>query len=446
MDETLLIIDDDADMRALIRRALAALSVPIVEAESGEIGLQMAAELAPALVLCDLRLPGLDGNQVLAKLRAELPETLVVMLTAEGSLNSAIQALRDGASDYILKPVQAEALALRVERILKQRREALELSRLRRQVSQQGAGYGFVGQSPAMQEVRRLLDAAAAVKTTVLLIGETGSGKEVVARALHEAGPGKHRPYIAVNCAAVPEHLVESELFGHMRGAFTGADSNKTGLIEEANGGTLFLDEIGDMPLLAQAKLLRVLEERAVRRVGAAKAIAVDIRVIAATHQDLAALVKQGRFREDLLFRLRVLEIRLPPLRERGEDIALLAERFRQEFARELKRNVGGFSNAAMQALLAYRWPGNIRELRNCIERAMLFAREGDIDLQHLPAELQSPTPPISLERLPDNLEQAMRTFERQHIARIIQESASKSEAATRLGVDRSTLYRKLMD
>lgn len=446
MDEALLIIDDDPEMRVLLRRTLAALPLQIIEAASGEAGLQAAAEYLPAVVLCDLRLPGIDGNQVLARLRAELPETLVVMLTAEGSLESAIQALRDGAADYILKPLQPQALMLRIERILMQRRQALELSRLRRQASQQSEQFDLIGDSPPMLEIKRLIAAAGAAKASVLVSGETGSGKEVIARALHQAGPGKNRPFVAVNCAAIPEHLVESELFGHVRGAFTGADTNKAGLIEEANTGTLFLDEIGDMPLMAQAKLLRVLEERAVRRVGAAKATPVDIRVVAATNQNLTALVKVGRFREDLLFRLRVLEIKLPPLRERVADIPLLAERFCREFARELKRNITGFSNIAMQALMAYPWPGNVRELRNCIERALLFVSEGDIDLSALPIELQTLSTPDELPPIwPDNLAAAVRVFERQHINRIILESGSKSKAAKRLGIDRSTLHRKLI-
>ncbi len=363
-----LVVDDDAAMRQMLASLFKDRGYEVSEAASAADAVERAREVEPDTVLSDIRMPGRTGIELVGELRRVRPDTPVILMTAFGSIDSAVEAMRAGAHDYITKPFEPDAVLLTVERALEHRALEEENRRLRRAVDRTSAFGDLIGASPAMREIFALIRKIAHGRSSVLLTGESGTGKEVVARTIHYHGSRAEKPFIPINCTAIPEGLLESELFGHVRGAFTGAHTSKRGLFEKADGGTLFLDEIGDMGLGLQSKLLRVLQDREVRPVGGTQSIVVDVRIIAASNRDLESEIAAGRFREDLYYRLNVIPIQIPPLRERREDVPVLAAAFLDEFAARLGKTVESIEPAAMAALVAYDWPGNVRELRNVVE------------------------------------------------------------------------------
>jgi DNA-binding NtrC family response regulator len=389
-NERILVVDDEKLIRMSLVDELARQGYRVEEAETGGAALAKLAEDEIDLVLLDYRLPDMDGIQVLRDIAARSPDTLVILMTAYSSIENAVQAIKLGAYDYLNKPFDMDEMSVRVKK-------ALETTALRREVRLHAARekeqYGIsriVGKSEAIQRLReQIRRIARSGASTVLIRGESGSGKDVFAKAIHYESERAQRPFVNVTCTAIPENLLESELFGHERGAFTDAKAAKKGLFELARGGTVFLDEIGDMPPVLQAKLLRFLEERHFRRVGGTEDISVDVRIIAATNRDLEAAVRKGEFRPDLYYRLKVIPIEVPPLRERPEDIPLLAQAFIDQIATELRKKVRSISAEALALLEAYPWPGNVRELRNAIERAVILGTGERIEAQDLPAELQ---------------------------------------------------------
>jgi len=373
----ILVVEDNDTLRRGIVRALRDSWDHVEEEASGEAAisrLTRAEETPFDVVLSDLRLPGADGVAVLRAALARESRTTVLLMTAYGSIESAVEAMRAGAFDFVQKPFDLEQLELRVGRALDHRRLLDEVSELRAERRARAAGREVVAESAALRAAVDLAERVAQTRSTVLVTGETGTGKEVIAALVHRFSPRAEGPLVKVNCAALPETLLESELFGHERGAFTGADRQRIGRFEQANGGTLFLDEVGDMSPAIQAKLLRVLQEQEFHRLGGTRALRTDARIVAATNQDLEQEIREGRFREDLFFRLNVIRIHLPPLRERPEDLLALAQRLLGEFSEELGRPLRGFTEGALARLRAHRWPGNVRELRNVIERAVLMA------------------------------------------------------------------------
>ncbi len=383
-----LIVEDKPALRAMLSRLLADRHTVDVAADGAE-GLSRVEAGAYDLVITDVRLPGADGFAVLDRVRALSPETEVILMTAYATVAAAVEAVKAGAYDYIAKPFEPDALLLKVERALERR--ALRARARQAEAALARAGLDdeeMLGDSPAMRQVRTLIERVAGLDVTVLLTGESGTGKELAARAIHRAGRGG-RPFVAVNCGAIPAQLLESELFGHAKGAFTGADTARTGLFEEAADGTLFLDEIGDMPLDLQVKLNRTLQEYTWRRVGEARERRLRARIIGATHRDLKAGIEAGRFREDLYFRLAVYPIALPPLRERGDDLFALAARFLATAARRFGRPVEGFTADALEALAGHRWPGNVRELAHAVERAVIVADGQRIAAADLPESVR---------------------------------------------------------
>ncbi|HSA21513.1 MAG TPA: sigma-54 dependent transcriptional regulator [Myxococcota bacterium] len=441
----ILVVDDERLIRWTLVQALGELGHEVSEAADGAAALAQVAAEAPDLVILDIRLPGLGGLEVLQALRREHPETSVVMISAHGTLETAVEAMKLGAADYIRKPFQAADVQHTVSRLLTSQRAERERDLV---LGREARSYGLeslVGVSDSMQQVRGLIaQLSAAGASTVLVEGESGTGKGLVARLLHYTGPRGRKPFVEVSCTALAEGLVESELFGHERGAFTDAKARKQGLLELADGGTVFLDEIGDMPLAAQAKLLRAMEDRLFKRVGGVRDIRVDVQVVAATHRDLGQAVAEGRFREDLYYRLAVVRIALPPLTAHREDIPLLAEAFIRHYNRELGRSLTGVSPAALSLLGAYRWPGNVRELRNVIERAVLLGTHPELQPEDLPAGIAQPTahePHASgLSSLPPS-GLSMQEVERGLILRALQaEGGNQTHAARRLGISRDTL------
>jgi len=383
MAQKILVVDDEKLIRWTLEQHLVKEGYEVVTADSAERGLQLIAEEAPDLVLLDNRLPEMSGLELLDKLNIQERGLMVIMITAYGLVETAVKAMKLGAYDYISKPFNLEEITFVI-------RKALEAGSLRRQVKQlRGRVDTIIGETEQMERVKGLIiKIAKSDATTVLIQGESGTGKELVAKAVHYTSTRADKPFMAINCAALPVTLLETELMGHEKGAFTDAKAAKKGLFELADGGTLFLDEIGDMDLSMQAKLLRVLEEKSFRRVGGVKDIKVDVRVISATNQDLGTAMSEGKFRKDLYYRLQVVPIMLPPLRERGSDVLLLARHYMDHFNKECHKSVRGLTPEAEQILLAYQWPGNVRELKNVIERAMIFEVEDEILPEHLPQEL----------------------------------------------------------
>jgi len=378
-----LVVEDAASLRRGIVRALEESWGDVHEAESGDGAIAHLADREHEpydVVVTDMRLPGADGMAVLRAARDRDTRTAVLLMTAFGSIESAVEAMRIGAFDFVQKPFALEQLEARVARAVEHARLLREVSSLRAERAQRFAPRQVVGSSPALRAALELALRVAATRSTVLVTGETGTGKELIAGLVHGASPRANGPFVSVNCAALPETLLESELFGHERGAFTGADRTRIGRFEQANGGTLFLDEIGDMSPMTQAKLLRVLQEQEFQRLGGTRAIRTDARIVTATHHDLEQAIRDGRFREDLYFRLNVIRIHLPPLRERPDDVEALARHFLAEFGRDLGRPRRGFARDALAAIRAHPWPGNVRELRNAIERAVLMADGDSID------------------------------------------------------------------
>jgi DNA-binding NtrC family response regulator len=434
----LLVIDDDAVTRELLTEVLQSEGYAVDACDSGACALERAERQHFDLAVTDVRMPGMDGIAVTRALKARDPAMQVIVMTAFGSVETAVEAIRHGAFDYVSKPMNLEEIKSTVRRALAERRLGDE-----RGNGGDGAGEHdgvIVGRSPAMVEVYRTLARVAASRSTVLIEGESGTGKELIASALHRHSGRASDRFVAVDCGSLTDTLLESELFGYVRGAFTGAVGEKKGLFEEASGGTIFLDEIGDIGAPMQAKLLRVLQEYEIKRVGGQEWIKVDVRVVAATNRNLEHLVQQGSFREDLFYRLKVVTITLPPLRERREDIPLLAEHFLRRYAQRNGKNISHLSDEAMVLLMDYPWPGNIRELEHCIERAVTLASGTVLTPDDLAPELHS-TLEATLHRGTPTLEEVKRRY----LAHVIAETGGNiSRAATILGVDRRSLYRML--
>jgi DNA-binding NtrC family response regulator len=444
--DSVLIIDDEKNIRALLMRVLAEERLDVHAAGSAAEGLQVAEEVDPDVILLDLRLPDASGLDVLKTLKARHPEAAVLMVTAFGQVESAVEAMKGGAADYIEKPFQAlDKLRLAVARALQEVKSRREILRLH---AQQGRKYGveqLVGSSPEMKRLRELVaHLARSEAQTILVLGESGTGKELVAKGLHYGGSRHEMPFVEVNCAAITETLFESELFGHEKGAFTDARSAKKGLLELADRGTLFLDEVSEMSLGSQAKFLRVLQDRVFRRVGGTRDIKVDLRIVAATNRPLDAFVKEGRFREDLFYRLNVIPLTLPPLRDRLEDVGPLARHFLAECNAAFHKSIKAISPQAEALLESYHWPGNVRELKNLIERLVILAASDRIEVSDLPPPVGGRTGAAVPAPGPDGL-RTLEEVERAYILQVIDRlEGNKSRAAQVLGISRQTLRRKV--
>jgi two-component system response regulator AtoC len=437
---TVLVVDDDRATCRLLQETLAREAFQVEIAESGKEALEKAGSCLFDVVLADVRMPDLSGLEVLRALRQVGPETVVIMMTAFGSIETAIEAIKEGAYDYISKPFKLEDVKLTVQRALDHKRLLRENLRLRQELKAQHRLENIVGRSAPMLEVYKIVARVASSSSTVLIQGESGTGKELIARAIHYNSPRADQPFVVVDCGALAETLLESELFGHVKGAFTGAIADKKGLLAEADGGTCFLDELGDVGPTVQAKLLRFLQEREIRRVGGREAIKLDVRVIAATNKDLETLVQAGKFREDLFYRLSVVSITLPPLRERQEDIPLLAEYFLHKYALQNQKAISHISPEAVALLRAHRWAGNVRELEHVIEQAVALTSNPVLLPEDLPPKLRACTP---LESPAGERLWTLREGIKRHIQSVLrQANGNKKLAAQLLGINRRTLYR----
>jgi two-component system, NtrC family, response regulator HydG len=386
----ILVVDDEESARTALEKLLRQEGYEVACAETGKAALELVSERAPDAVVTDLNMPEMDGLQLLGELQKRDRLLPVIMVTASTDLSSAVAAMRSGAEDYLTKPIDFDALTVCIERVLERRDLRFEAENLRRQVRERDSEglQGLTGTSTAMQKVYRMARQVAPAKATVLITGESGTGKGELAKAIHALGSRAKAPFMTLQCAALAESLLESELFGHEKGSFTGADRRRAGRFEQANGGTLFLDEIGEIPMATQVKLLRVLQEKTFERVGGNEPIQVDVRLIAATNRDLAADVREGRFREDLYYRLNVVHIEMPPLRVRGADVLVLADHFLRRFCAENHKRIDGFTDRARAKIVGHRWPGNVRELENAIERAVVLCTGSIIDEEDLPVDV----------------------------------------------------------
>jgi len=441
-----LVVDDDRGMCEMLAAGLGKLGFAVTWRTAAAEALDVLAASEVDVVVTDLNMRGMNGIELCERIVANRPDLPVIVITAFGSLESAVAAIRAGAYDFVTKPLDVDALALALGRAVQHRTLREEVKRLRR-VVEETRWYGeLLGTSPAMQRVYSLLDRIVDSSASVLITGESGTGKELVARTLHQRSARRAGPFVGVNCTAMPEALLESELFGHARGAFTDARSARKGLFLQAHGGTLFLDEVGDLPLALQPKLLRALQERKVRPVGSDEEVAFDARIVAATNRDLESAVEEGRFREDLYFRINVIHVPLPPLRARGGDVLLLAQHFIDHHAAQAGRRVIGLSPAAAERLVAYTWPGNVRELQNCIERAMALTQYERIAVEDLPEKIRRYHRSQVLIASDDPSELVpLEEVERRYILRVMEAvGGNKTLAAQVLGVGRKTLYRKL--
>ena len=431
----ILIVDDEKNIRRTLRMVLEGEGYEVREAETGEEALRLAGEALPDVVLLDVRLPGMDGHATLEKLRDKVgPEVAVIMISGHATIADAVQATKTGAFDFLEKPIDRERLLVSVRNALEHR--TLQ-SRVQELESRLDASTEMLGESPPMQRIFKEIQKVAPTKGRVLITGESGTGKELIARAIHRLSPRAKGPFVKVNCAAIPSELIESELFGHEKGAFTGAIRRKKGRFELAQEGTLFLDEIGDIPPATQVLLLRFLQDHCFERVGGELTIEADVRVVAATNKDLYREVQEGRFRDDLYYRLNVITIHLPPLRERKEDIPALSQHFLEKYNLKEHKRILRFSADAMQTLMDFDWPGNVRQLENAVSHAVILAQGEDIRRRHLPRFLKEG----SEEALPTSLAETERLL----ILRVLKEVGwNKHEAARRLRVSRSTLYSKI--
>jgi DNA-binding NtrC family response regulator len=444
---SILVVDDEKEMRQLLQDILEEDHYRVVRASDGQEALAHMESEKFLVVVTDLRMKGLDGLGLLEQVIHKHPESNVIMMTAFGTVESAVEAMKQGAFDYLTKPVKADELLVTVQKALKEALLRQEVQQLRQQVSREYAFDKILGKSKPMREIFDLIRRVADSQTNILITGESGTGKELVAKAIHFNSQRKSKPFVPVNCAAIPELLLESELFGHVRGAFTDAKSDKPGLFEEAHDGTLFLDEISEMPMMLQAKLLRAVQEREIRRVGATKSMSVNVRLLTATNVMLAEEVKAKRFREDLYYRLNVIEIRLPPLRERKEDIPLLTHGLLQKSLMAQEKHIDGIADSALARLIDYPWPGNVRELENILERAATLTQGSKISLEDLPLNIRS----IQGEGqfIEDAIEQTLplAQVEWSYIRRVLEKmGGNKYQTAQVLGIDRKTLYRKLAE
>lgn len=437
----IMIVEDDAKMRKAITAIMKKQGYDVVAAADGESGLERAQQNDYDLAIVDLKLPGIDGLEVLKRLKAKDRTISVVMVTAYATVDSAIEAMKEGAEDYIPKPFNLEEIRIVVAKVLEKRELLLKNKYLQGQLRDKYEFDNIIGESPRIREVLETIAKIAASKTTILIYGETGTGKELVARAIHFNSPRAENVFLPVNCAALSENLLESELFGHVKGAFTGAVSDRRGLFEVANKGSIFLDEVGDISLGLQQKLLRVLEEGEIQPVGSTRRTKVDVRIIAATNKNLEEMVKEGRFREDLFYRLSVVPMNLPPLRERREDMKLLTLNFLAEFCKENHKEIASVSPEAMQVLQTYLWPGNVRELRNVIERAVLLETSDTLTTEYLPGHLMASDESGIAESRED-----LKTLEevsKQYIEEVLQKvGGNRTKAAEILGINRTSLWR----
>jgi len=441
-----LIVDDDRAMCEFLESALTGTDFVVRTTDSAVTALDAVESDDVDVVVTDLNMPNLGGIELCSAIAAKRPDIPVIVITAFGSMDTAIAAIRAGAYDFITKPFEVEALTVALERAVERRRLRAEVKRLRSAVAASRAYDELIGDSPAMSRVFELMRRLEDSDASVLITGESGTGKELVARALHRQGRRASGPFVAVDCSALAESLFESELFGHTRGAFTDASVSRDGLILRADGGTLFLDEVGNIPLALQPKLLRALEERRFRPVGSDREIPFDVRLISATNRDLESAVEEGRFREDLFFRLNVVHVELPPLRARGGDVIALGRRFLEQFAARAEKDVTGLSPGTERLLAAYAWPGNVRELRNCIERAVALCRAHSVEVEDLPDRIRSYETSHVVVSSEDPSELVpLEEVERRYIARVLEAAGgNKTLAARILGFDRKTLYRKL--
>ena len=450
--DRILIVEDKESLRRVLAETLEGEGYGVAEAADGEEAIQKLSGEKFDLVLTDLKLPRKDGIEVLRAAKENSPSAAVVLMTGFGTIDLAVQAMKEGAYDFLSKPVDTNYLLVLIERALERQRLWRENILFRSEMAERLSLPEIVGRSPKIKEAFLLLEKVAPSPATVFLSGESGTGKEIFARAVHFLSSRRSRPFVAINCAAIPENLQESELFGYEKGAFTGADSPKPGRFELADKGTLFLDEVGDLSLPTQAKLLRALQEGTLERVGGTKSIHVDVRFVAATNQDLVKATDERRFREDLLYRLHVFPIHLPPLRERPEDIPLLAERFVNRYALEMKKPVKGISSQALPLLQHYSWPGNVRELQNCMERAVILCPQGEVGRQHIQfgPERGEDALEISLDSSGSLLEassRAARAVEKRLIQEALRESkGNKWQASKRLRVSYKTLFSKIKE
>jgi two-component system response regulator AtoC len=432
----ILVVDDEAIIRDSLRDWLNDTGYNVFTAQNGAQALETIEREKPRIVIADLVMPGMDGIELMKRAKEISPDIEVIIITAYGSIPTAITAIREGAYDYIQKPFCPERAEILIAKLVERQRLIEENLSLHQKLEERYRFENIIAKSSRMQQVIEAIKVVAASNATVLITGETGTGKELVARAIHSQSQRHDKPFVAVSCAALPETLLESELFGHEKGAFTGAYAQKKGKFEIANHGTLFLDEIGEMSANIQVHLLRVLEEKEFTRVGGNEPIKVDVRVISATNRDMKEAVAKGQFREDLYYRLNVVNIELPPLRERREDIPLLAQHFLKKFALENKKEVTDFSPEATDFLLRYDWPGNVRELENAIERAVILTKKPVIEIDDLPQQ--------TLLGHPISLEKNLRQVEKNHIVNVLtQTKGNYTEAAKVLGISRMTLYNK---
>jgi len=441
---TLLVADDDPGLRESLERTLTREGYRVVLASDGRAALERVQAGGVDLIVTDLRMPGLTGLELLRAAKAIMPDVDVILLTAFGTVEEAVKAMKDGAYDFLTKPFRREQLIKLVDKAL-ERRDLIEQNKaLKKQLEDIRAKGQMIGASPAFRRMLTLVDQIADSSATILIQGESGAGKELVARTIHERSGRRAGPFVAVNCAALPETLLESELFGYEKGAFTGAAGRKEGRFELASGGTLFLDEVADLSLVTQPKILRVLQEGEFERLGGTRTLQVDVRIVAATNQDLPEMVKEKRFREDLYYRLNVISVRVPPLRERPEDVRVLAQHYLRVYAAKNGRKLEGFSNEALERLESYAWPGNVRELENLIERTVLLARKDRIDAEDLPEEV------AGVKRPPrDAILELVGTPLAEIEQRLLDETlritgGNKTQAAKLLGIDVRTVARKL--
>lgn len=443
MNKRILIIDDEKNMRWAIKKALEKEGYNIYEAENGQDGLEKLEEIYPDLILLDLRMPMMDGMEALQRIKEINQDIPVIMLTAHGTMESAVEAMKLGALDYISKPFDIEELKVLIKKALNVGELKSEVNYLREEL-EKNTGKTVIGESPKMKKVLEIVERVASTNATILILGESGTGKEVIANTIHYNSDRKDKPYVKVNCGAIPENLIESELFGYEKGAFTGAIARKIGKFERARGGTIFLDEIGELDLGMQVKLLRVLQEREFERVGGNETIKIDIRVIAATNKDLFKMMQEGNFREDLYYRLNVIPIELPALRDRKEDIPLLIEHFLNYYGKEIGRKNMSISKKAMEKLIQYKWSGNIRELENMIERLVILVDGDIIEERHLPSEVFTRTEMDNAFKLPENgvnLEQVEKSL----ISQALEISnGNQTHAAKLLGITRHTLIYRI--
>jgi two-component system response regulator PilR (NtrC family) len=446
MPERILVVDDEDIIRESLAFILRKEGYTVQEAENGLVAYNKLIEESFDLVITDLEMPEMKGIELLEEIKKLNIQTSVVIITAFGSLDTAISALRNGASDYLLKPVEFDELIIKIKRLFDMKNLLIENRLLRKEVQRTYDFENIIGKSVAIKKVYEMIQTVAETDTTVLITGKSGTGKELVARALHYSSRRRNKPLIAVNCGTITENLIESELFGHKKGAFTGAISDKEGYVKAADGGTLFLDEISELPLQLQVRLLRVLQEKEFTPVGSTAAIQVNVRFIASTNRDLKEEVIAGRFREDLYYRLNIVEINLPSLKEREDDITLLADHFLNKYRREMNRNIKGFDPEAMRALISYEWKGEIRELENTIERAVIFCKDEFIGLKDLPQAFNSKTGVTDFSKM-GSLEESVRKFEKDYINKALENNNfDKEKTADLLKVGLSTLYRKLKE